>query len=391
MEKPRKPLPRQSPYRWGDRSIEPGETVEVSMAVSESYSSLTIPIPVVIRRGRKPGPTVFVTAALHGDEINGTGAIRALIRDNLFELARGALILVPVVNILGFDRHSRYLPDRRDLNRCFPGSAKGSLASRMAHVIFREIVGRADYGIDFHTGALRRTNFPNVRADMDNPDVAQLAHAFGCEFILHGHGPEGALRREATAAGCPTIILEAGEVWKVESSVVEYAIQGVVAVLGALNMVDTAPRRPEYQEVIRKSKWVRASRGGFLRFHVSPGVLVRKGDPVATSTSLTGAEHSVITSPHEGVVIGMTTLPAVAPGEPICNIGLLHDRYDELMARRGAISPNDLHLRALESLSTNVRSVDRNGSMTQPKTAGESSSIVSSHPTAVDSIYEPDR
>ena len=178
----------------GDRfgqEIPAGESRNVMLAIGESYSSMTVQIPIHIRRAIVEGPVVFVTAALHGDEINGTGAVRQLIRDADFRLLRGAVILVPVLNLLAFDRHSRYLPDRRDLNRSFPGSASGSLASRMAHIIFDEIVTRSDYGIDLHTAAIRRTNYPNVRGDLTNPQVRRLAESFGSEIILNGKGPAG--------------------------------------------------------------------------------------------------------------------------------------------------------------------------------------------------------
>jgi len=136
---------------WFGETIPAGESHNVTLAVGESYSSMTVRIPIHIRRATEEGPVVFVTAALHGDEINGTGTVRQLIQDADFCLLRGAVILVPVLNLLAFDRHDRYLPDRRDLNRSFPGSAKGSLASRMARIIFNEIVSRCDYGIDLHT------------------------------------------------------------------------------------------------------------------------------------------------------------------------------------------------------------------------------------------------
>ena len=351
-------LVRKDPHQWQDTYVSPGESVEVSLPISQSYSGFTVNIPVFVRRAAMEGPVAFVTAALHGDEINGTGVVRSLIRDSLFELTRGTLILVPVVNILGFDRHSRYLPDRRDLNRCFPGSKDGSLAARMANVVFEEIVGRCDFGIDLHTAALRRTNFPNVRADMSIPAVARLAHAFGCEFIMNTRGPENSFRRVATCAGCPTVILEAGEVWKVEPVVVEYAAQGVISVLNEMGMTDQETGKPTYQETIEKTRWVRATEGGFLRFHVAPGDLVHKSDALATSTSLTGAEQSQVISPAEGVVIGMTTLPAVAPGEPICNIALLPDRVLELIEIRRDLPIDNVHRRMIESLSTNIRVVE---------------------------------
>ncbi|MDH3392198.1 MAG: succinylglutamate desuccinylase/aspartoacylase family protein, partial [Desulfobulbaceae bacterium] len=156
---------------WFGEEIPAGESRDVNLPISESYSGMTVKVQVHIRRAPEEGPVVFVTAALHGDELNGTGTVRHLIQDDHCNLTRGAVIFVPVLNLLGFDRHSRYLPDRRDLNRSFPGSATGSLASRMASIIFNEIVPRCDYGIDLHTASIRRTNYPNVRADLTNPEV----------------------------------------------------------------------------------------------------------------------------------------------------------------------------------------------------------------------------
>ena len=204
------------------------------------------------------------------------------------------MILVPVLNILGFDRHTRYLPDRRDLNRCFPGSLQGSLARRMARVIFDEIISRADYGIDLHTAAIRRTNFPNVRGDIAVPGVQELARAFGCEFIVHGVGPQGSLRREACAAGCPTIIMEGGEVWKVESSIIACAMRGIHNVLRYLDMLDGPLEPPPFQVELTRTQWVRADRGGFMRFHVAPGDVVRHGEPLATNTSLLGKDINLL-------------------------------------------------------------------------------------------------
>jgi predicted deacylase len=310
---------------WDGVRIAPGERRSVDLRVSESYAGTSLGIPVHVWRAPEPGPVVFVTAAVHGDELNGAGAVRRLILDELFELRCGALILVPVINIFGFERHSRYLPDRRDLNRSFPGSPEGSLASRLASVVYREIVGRADFGIDLHTAAVRRTNFPNVRANMRDERVADLALKFGAELNLHGVGPKGSFRRAACAAGVPTIILEAGEVWKVEPAVVDYTIRGVWNVLANLGMIDGPAVMPERQTVADRSTWVRARRGGFMRFHVAPGDVVEEGQPVATSSSLVGREMDVVHAPVAGVVLGMTTIPAAAPGDPICHIAYRED------------------------------------------------------------------
>lgn len=344
---------------WEGLPIAPGASHDVTLAVSESYSGITLRIPLHIRRAEKEGPVVYVSAALHGDEINGTGAIRQLIQDNSFQLLCGSVILVPVLNLLAFDRHARYLPDRRDLNRCFPGSPKGSLASRMARTLFDGIVSRCDYGIDLHTASVRRTNYPSVRADLENPAVCQLAHAFGSEVILHGVGPDGALRREACEAGCPTIVFEGGEVWKVEPAIVETATRGIKNVLRSLHMLAGVADRPPYQIVIEKTKWLRAERGGFLHFHVKPGEIVDQDQPLATNANLLGHEQSVLRAPFHGVVIGMTTLPSTSPGEPICHLGKLSRETDpaELRSRRSRVA--GLESRVVDDLASNVLVVDR--------------------------------
>jgi predicted deacylase len=346
-----KPLHRLPVDEWDGERIAPGEGRDIRLYVSESYSGMTVKIPLHVRRGKLPGPAVFVTAALHGDEINGTGAIRTILRDPDFQLRAGALVLVPVLNVLGFDRHMRYLPDRRDLNRCFPGVPTGSLASRMAHTIFTQIIARCDYGIDLHTAALRRTNFPNVRGDLTHPQVQRLAEAFGAEFIVNGKGPPGSLRRCACAAGCPTIILEGGEVWKVEPVIVETAVRGVRNVLIELGLLDGQPVRPARQTLIARTKWIRADTGGFLQFHARPGEFVESGQPLATNTSLLGEARSVLTAPFNAVVLGMTTLPAVSPGEPVCHLGKLPDSAEGAPTDWSA---DDLRARTLDDLATNV-------------------------------------
>lgn len=348
----------KSVFTWNGEPILPNTSCNVKLPIGESYSGFSVNIPIHIRRAENDGPVVFVTAALHGDEINGTGAIRHLIQDPDIQLLRGALILVPVLNVLGFDRHSRYLPDRRDLNRAFPGSASGSLASRMAHKIFTEIVMRSDFGIDLHTASVRRTNFPNVRGDMKDPRVQRLALAFGSEIIIDSKGPVGALRREACRINRPTIVLEGGEVWKVEPTIVEAAVRGVKNVLADLEMIDYAIERPHYQAVVRKSKWMRAERGGFLQFHVRPGEIVEKGQALATNTTLLGRERSTLTAPFHSVVIGMTTLPAVSPGEPICNLGELPDEMRPSEFRQSRSEGDGLEERVSEELASNVLIVE---------------------------------
>ncbi|MGB7345632.1 MAG: succinylglutamate desuccinylase/aspartoacylase family protein [Pirellulaceae bacterium] len=339
---------------WFGVNVKPGQAVSTELVISESYSSRDVVIPIRVRRGLKDGPTVFVTAALHGDELNGTGAIRSMLADSSWELAAGTLLMVPVLNVLGFERHSRYLPDRRDLNRCFPGNSTGSMASRLANVIFDSIVRRCDYGIDLHTAAVRRTNFPNSRADLDNPTCAKLAEAFGSGIIMHGKGPKGSFRREATAAGCPTVVVEGGEVWKVESSVADCMLRGVFNVLKELQMIKGEAEIPKCQAVIRQTKWIRAERGGFMSMHVAPGDSVVKGQVIASNSNLLMEEQSRLEAPFSGIVIGMTTLPAVQPGEPVIHIGRL---ANPKVAKRHEqhVATDEIQRTAQEHLATNIQ------------------------------------
>lgn len=355
MNRVRKPIDD-----WNGERIPPGTSRDVKLAVGESYSSMTVKIPLHIHRAPLDGPVVFVTAAIHGDEINGTGAIRQLIQDESFKLKCGTVVLVPVLNILAFDRHSRYLPDRRDLNRSFPGSSSGSLAGRLARTIFDEIVSRCNYGIDLHTAAVRRTNYPNVRADLSDPEVKRIAEAFGCEVNIDGKGPKGAFRREACLAGCPTIIMEGGEVWKVEPGIVETAARGVKNVLRELGMMEGELASPEYQVTIQTSKWIRSEKGGFLQFHIKPGDIVEKDQPLATNTTLLGRERNVLHAPFNAVVIGMTTLPATSPGEPVCNLGKLPRGTKPSAFRRSRLEEDGLEERVSEELASNVLVVEPN-------------------------------
>jgi hypothetical protein len=334
-----------------------GESRDLTLPVSQSYSGADVALPFRVWRGPRPGPAVLLTAAVHGDELNGTGILRELILEPPFELVSGTLVLVPVVNILGYERNSRYLPDRRDLNRSFPGGSTGSMARRVAHAIFQGLVMACDYLLDFHTGAVHRTNFPNVRADLDKPEVERIARAFGCALVVDGKGPEGTLRRAAVKAGRPAIILEAGEVWKMEPSVLAVGLRGVRNVLIELGMVQGKPERPAYQARIERTHWLRSDTGGLLRFHAAPGDLVEKDQPLATCTTLLGMERGVVRAPEDGIIMGLTTLPSVKPGDPVCHLALPRDGLRPIRKALAALPEESLHGRLLEDLASSV-SVD---------------------------------
>lgn len=341
-------------FQWQGVRLGEGASFNVNLPVGQSYSGLTIHIPLHIRRGESPGPVVFVTAAIHGDEINGTGAIRQLIQDPEFALRRGTVVFAPVINVLAFDRHERYLPDRRDLNRHFPGSRKGSMASRYARNVFRVFQEKCDCGIDLHTAAMRRTNYPNIRADLTNPEIRDMALAFGCDVVIDNMGPEGSFRRELSKRGCPTIVFEGGEPYKVEPSIVEAAVRGIKNVLVEFNMLDQEPERADRAVVIKRAKWTRADEGGFLRFHVQPGEFVVADQPLATNTTLLGEHQMVVTAPFDAVVLGMTTLPAISPGDPICHLGELPKAADPDKLQMERQRDDSLEARVVEDLASNV-------------------------------------
>jgi predicted deacylase len=345
---------RSGPLVVAGVSVGLGESADLSLPIAQSYSGADVGVPVRVWRAPEPGPTVFVTGVVHGDELNGAGIVREIMLRPAFELLRGSLLLVPVVNILGFERHSRYLPDRRDLNRSFPGGPSGSLASRLAHAVFTEVISQSDFGVDLHTAALRRTNFPNVRGDLRLPEVRRLAEAFGCEVIINTRGQPRTLRRSACDAGVPTIILEAGTVWRVEPSVLEWGVRGIRNVLIELGMAAGEPVRPAYQAIVRRKTWVRARAGGFLEFHVGPGDLVEAGQAIATCTSLRGERLDVLEAPMDSVVLGMTMLPAATPGDPVCHLAAPEGGLKRIRRALRGVDGDSLHARTQSALGAAI-------------------------------------
>jgi len=303
----------------GGVRVKPGECKDIHLKISESYTGHAETLPIRVIRSEVEGPTVFLTGAVHGDELTGVGVVRDVMMRKL-KMLKGTLVCVPIVNMFGFENHTRYLPDRRDLNRSFPGNDKSTMAGRLAHVIFNEIVKKCDYGIDLHSAATRRTNFPQIRANLKDAKIRAIAELFGCELLVHNKGPADSLRSAASNSGCPTILYEAGETLKFESGTIKLGIRGVLNVLKGLGMLAGKPVRPIYQTVIKKTVWERANNGGLLKFYVKPGDLVIKGKKLAICSKLFSRQAEVIKASIDGIVLGMTTLPAVKPGEPVCHL-----------------------------------------------------------------------
>ncbi len=301
-----------------------GETREIYLKVSESFLSGSIQIPVTVIRGRNAGPTGFVLAAIHGDEINGADIVRRLIFDIDHEKLSGTLIAIPVVNIPGFLTQSRYLPYHRDLNRFFPGNRKGNNAERIASRIFTEIIQKCDFGIDLHTAANGRMNLPHIRGDMNHPRVRNLARAFGATILVDQPGVKGSLRREATDAGVPTILFEAGESGRFSQRVSLIGLKGVLNVLTEMGMwEETGDLRPPFQVIVKASDWVRAEKGGILDLVVKPGDLIYAGDIIGSILNPFGKTVTQIRAPTTGIIIGVTTAPLTIPGTGIAHVARL--------------------------------------------------------------------
>lgn len=313
---------KAEPLIFCGNPVGPGETAELRLRVGESYTAEPVSLPVTVVRGG-PGPTLFVTATVHGDELNGVGILRDLLNDTDFSGLRGTLIAVPVVNVPGFLVQDRRLPDRRDLNRSFPGSPKGSLTSRLADTLFREIIRQSDFGLDLHTGGGERTNYPQIRADLSDPRVAELADAFGIPLVVAGEGPEGSLRRVAVAAGVPTVVYEAGSARRLERPFIQVGTAGILNVMRSLRMLPGETAEPPLRLRIERTHWVRAQAGGILDLQVELGQPLRRGAPISLNTNPFGRGRSQLKSPYGGLVLGLTQLPLVHSGDPVCHIARL--------------------------------------------------------------------
>lgn len=308
-------------------TIEPGERRDLSPTASESYTGDRTTLPLAVINGVEDGPRVFVTAAVHGDELNGIQVCRNLLDTLDPQRMRGAVVVVPIVNVLGVQIGSRYLPDRRDLNRAFPGSHTGSMAARIARLLLDEVIADSHVGIDLHTAANHRTNVPQVRVCADDPTALALATSFGAPFVLTAKLRPGSLRAAAADRGVPVLTYEGGGPFEFDPHVIDVANRGVLRVLNRLGVIEDFPAAAHAAPmVIEQSRWLRAERGGLLELHCGIGDRIGIGQPLWTTTSPLGAEHANVESEDEGYVIGATTLPLVQPGLALLHVGTIGDR-----------------------------------------------------------------
>ena len=309
-----------------DHEIGPGETARLNWAATELFEGVPVSTPVLVINGAEPGPTLCLTAAVHGDELNGIEMVRRVMHDIEPERLSGALIGVPIVNVQGFRRGSRYLPDRRDLNRHFPGNPTGSAAARIAHSFFTNVVAHCDALVDLHTGSFERANLPQIRADLGDPDVLSLTLGFGSTVILHSKPGSGTLRLAATRAGIPTVTLEAGGPLQLELSEVKDGVKAIDSLMVSLGMVRKIRFWGDPEPIYYRSSWVRADSGGILLSDVSLGSSVREGDLLGTITDPMSNARMELRSPYSGRIIGMARNQVVMPGFAAFHVGIQTDQ-----------------------------------------------------------------
>jgi predicted deacylase len=313
---------RRDGFAIGGTVVAPAtrKTLELPVASLYSHAPMTLPVQVVC--GRHEGPRLFVCAALHGDEINGVEVIRRLLRLPLLKKLRGTLLAIPIVNVYGFVNRSRYLPDRRDLNRSFPGSLRGSMAARLADLFLREIVDHSDYGIDLHTGAIHRENLPQIRANLDDAETARIANAFHVPVLLNSDLRDGSLREIAAERGIPMLLYEAGEALRFDERAIRAGVKGIIAVMRELKMLPATRRQVRRAEplVARSTTWVRAERSGILRSTAALGDRVRKGQIIGLIADPFGEQEHEVYAANHGIIIGRTNLPLVNEGEALFHV-----------------------------------------------------------------------
>lgn len=309
-------------FRFLGVEMAPGTTRRLSWKASYGFGELDAPAPVQVAHGAQPGPVLCLTAAIHGDELNGIEIVRRVMQGVDVATLSGTVIGVPIVNIPGFQRGSRYLPDRRDLNRHFPGSAQGSLASRIAADFFDQIIRHCTALVDVHTGSFNRSNLPQLRADLRMPEIVEMTRAFGGVAVLHTEGAGGTLRRAASEAGIPAVTLEAGEPQRLQPREVAQGVKGIETLMSRTKMTPKTFVWRQPQPVFYESRWVRADRGGILFTNVALGDEVAAGDVLGSVTDPLSNVRTEVMAPHSGKILGKALNQFVMPGFAAFRIGI---------------------------------------------------------------------
>lgn len=314
----------REPFEYAGQSIAPGQRLTVELPIGTLIDHTPVTLPVHVIHGRKPGPSVLVCAAVHGDEIIGVEIIRRLLGEKALKNLRGTLLVVPIVNAFGFQSHSRYLPDRRDLNRVFPGSATGSLASQLAAIFLEQVVARVDLAIDLHSAAVHRTNLPQIRVSPDQPSARKLARAFGAPVYMLSKVLPGSLRESAQKIGIDMLLYEAGEALRYDETAIRVGLRGILRVLRSMEMLPVRRTRKAEENpktlLGTRNRWTRAPHGGLLRAFKTIGDAVEEGELLGTISDPMGTREDNIIAAQTGLIIGRTNLPLVHRGDAVFHI-----------------------------------------------------------------------
>ncbi len=334
-------------FMIGDTVVPAGQRLTIDLPVSVLSDHTPVTMSAHVIHGKEAGQTVFVSAGIHGDEVIGIEIVRRLLDSPKLRGLRGTLIVVPIVNSFGFINKSRYLPDRRDLNRCFPGSEGGSLAARLAHLFLSEIVAKSDLGIDLHSAAIHRTNYPQIRVTPGDRDMRKLAEVFGAPIIMKSPLRDGSLRKAADDLGKMVLLFEAGEALRFDETSVRAGLVGILRLLKSLGMIPSkgivpAKAPPQF---CPSSKWLRAPMGGLFRSFRSDGDLVQENDVLGSVADPFGEEERDIMAPFGGIIVGRAVMPVVNEGDAVfhlARVGSLKEAESKLDEHATQLSDDPL-------------------------------------------------
>lgn len=333
-------MPTRAAFEFGGHAIAPGAQMTVTLPVSTLPDHTPVGLQVQVLHGKRAGPTMFVSAAVHGDEVIGVEIVRRLLRAPQLSSLRGTLLVIPVVNSYGFMARSRYLPDRRDLNRCFPGSPSGSLGSRLAHIFLNDVVKRCDFGIDLHSAAIHRSNLPQVRVSPKDRTTLKMAQDFGAPVVLTSGLRDGSLRAVAAKDGVPVVLYEAGEGLRFDEMAVRAGVAGILRVMRGQDMLPAKgiARAKVAPHMCTSSSWLRAPAGGLLRTFRAEGETVAEGDLLASVSDPFGAVETDLIAPGPGILVGRAILPVVNEGDAVFHLAQIsgeeaEDTVDDLASQ----------------------------------------------------------
>ncbi len=313
----------QSSLVINGQTIESGQNRTVILNSYELHTKTKLEIPVIVMRSKEKGPTLLLSAGMHGEETNGIEILRKVIsRDEVKDLKCGTLIAIPVINVISFLYGSRDLPDGRDLNRCFPGSKKGSFGSRIAYDLMKHILPIIDFGVDFHTGGAKLNNFPQLRCVFDFPDNVALAERFSAPLIIDSTYRDGTFRKEAAKKNKPILVFEGGESMRFDYHAINEGVNGCLRLMNSYGMINFEV--PDNASVkIKNDTWVRANSSGLFHMSVDNGAPVSKGDLLGIIFNPFGQTEDKVFSPENGYIVGINNQPVVNQGDALIHIGMM--------------------------------------------------------------------